>query len=313
MLDLNALPLDALFTELTRDGSLTRLLILALDEDLGPGGAPGDITTLASLPDYARANASVVARSGGVIAGLRAIPELLKVFAPEVISSVQVADGQTVRVGDCLAELAGPTRQILAAERTLLNLVGRLSGVATHTRRFVDKIASTRARLLDTRKTTPGLRGLEKYAVRCGGGFCHRIGLHDAMLIKDNHLAGIPQGGLAEFVRRAVASARATGAGLRFVEVEVDSIGQFEVLLNGGVCGPESGGVDVVLLDNMDIAMLRQAVAMRDRHASGVLLEASGGVSLETIRAIAETGVDRISVGGLTHQAVSLDIALDVR
>ena len=298
--DWNDLPLPALYARLASGGLVDRLLRLAREEDLG--ARPLDLTT-AAMDLRGDATARIVAREGMTVAGLACMPELLAVFAPGSSWSPASADGERVSAGATLGELAGPARELLALERTTLNLIGRLSGVATGTARHVEAVAGTRTQVLDTRKTTPGLRVLEKYAVRCGGGRCHRMGLHDAVLIKDNHLAGLTPEVIAERVTDAAARARRVADPL-FVEVEVDTIEQLE-----GALG--AAGVDIVLLDNMDGATMRRAVAMRDERAPGVLLEASGGVRLETIRAIAETGVDRISCGALTHRATSADVALD--
>lgn len=310
MKDLNALPLPEVFAELTRDGSLRRVLELARDEDLGPAGGLGDVTSLVAVDERAVGEAKIVARTPGIVAGLACVPEILGVFAPKCSGEPLVEDGKRVERGAVLGVLRGPVRELLAAERTLLNLVSRLSGVATRTAEFVHAISRTHAKLLDTRKTTPGLRSLEKYAVRCGGGHCHRVGLYDAVLIKDNHLAGVPLAQLGAHVSASVARARELAAahgGLRFVEVEVDSIAQLDAILAAGGCG-----VDIVLLDNMSVHQLSDAVAKRARWRSRMLLEASGGVTLQTVRLIAETGVDRISTGNITHHAVSLDIGLDV-
>jgi nicotinate-nucleotide pyrophosphorylase (carboxylating) len=298
--DWNDLPLPALYARLASGGLVDRLLRLAREEDLG--ARPLDLTT-AAMDLTGDATARLVAREGMIVAGLACMPELLAVFAPGSSWSPACADGERASAGVTLGELTGPARELLALERTTLNLVGRLSGVATGTARYVEAVAGTKARVLDTRKTTPGLRVLEKYAVRCGGGHCHRMGLHDAVLIKDNHLAGLTPEMIAERVTEAAARARRVADPL-FVEVEVDTVEQLEGALR-------ASGVDIVLLDNMDGATMRRAVAMRDERAPGVLLEASGGVRLETIRAIAETGVDRISCGALTHQATSVDVALD--
>lgn len=314
-MDLNVLPLDALFAELTRDGCLTRLVRSAFEEDLGPGGVSGDVTARVVFDRPHTARAAIVARSHGVLAGAACIPGILAQFAPDVELDLRLADGAALTPEHSgIGTLEGPIDQIVRAERTLLNLLGRLSGVATRTAEFVALIADlpefTRPRLLDTRKTTPGLRNLEKYAVRCGGGFCHRIGLHDAVLIKDNHIAGVPDDELADFLHHAIARAHALAkevGGLRFIEVEVDRLEQLEVILRAGGCG-----LDIVLLDNMPVDALRMAVQLRNASSLPVLLEASGGVHKDSIRAIASTGVDRISVGGLTHQAVSLDIGLDI-
>jgi nicotinate-nucleotide pyrophosphorylase (carboxylating) len=306
MTDLNTLSLSDLFAALTSGGLLTRLLELARDEDLGPGGSPGDITALATPHADEHAQARVVVREPGRLSGGACIAPTLRVFAPSVSADVHIPDGAAVHAGQTVATLSGPLRQILAAERTLLNLTSRLSGIATRTAAFVARLDGLPTRLLDTRKTTPGLRALEKYAVRCGGGFCHRVGLYDAVLIKDNHIAAVPLDDLPRFVTEAAARARAATA-LRFVELEVDRLDQLDAILRAGGCG-----LDIVLLDNMAPATLRAAVNMRNAAHPPLLLEASGGVRLDTLRAIAETGVDRISVGGLTHQATSLDLGLDI-
>ena len=306
MTDPNALPLPELFATLC--GDLVPLVRAMHREDLGPEGL--DLTSLVAVGESQRLEAAIVAREGGVVCGLAAIPAVLGVFAPGARVEAAAHDGDRVERGATLARLSGFARELLAAERSLLNLIGRLSGVATRTAEFVRAMGGgTRARLYDTRKTTPGLRGLEKYAVRCGGGWCHRIGLHDAVLIKDNHLAGLTPPQVSERVREAALRTRAmreSGRPVRFVEVEVDSLGQL-----GAVLGVEAGLVDVVLLDNMPPATLREAVQRRDAAGSRIELEASGGVTLETIREIAETGVERISTGSITHHAVWLDVGMD--
>lgn len=331
-LDPNTLPLPALYDALSSGGLVRRLIELARDEDLGLGPAPvragegagkggadaaegatsiGDITTMACIGPEARAEAALVARGAGVVAGLAAVPEVLSVFGTDCRFEGRVGDGQAVPAGTVLGVLRGPMDEVLEVERTLLNLVGRMSGIATRAAEFVGALAgagATRAKLYDTRKTTPGLRMLEKYAVRCGGGFCHRVGLYDAVLIKDNHIAGVGVGELAEFVRAAAGRARkASPRPLSFVEVEVDSLEQFEALLT-----LPAGTIDIVLLDNMSPAKMKQAAGRRDAVRPALQLEASGGISLETIAEVGRSGVDRISVGGLTHHAVSLDVALDV-
>jgi nicotinate-nucleotide pyrophosphorylase (carboxylating) len=303
VLDLDALPLEGLFEALTGDGSLARLLRAARDEDLGGGG---DVTTASIVPAGATARAHLVARAGGIACGLRAVPAVLEAFAARAVRwSPSSADGSRCRAGEALGVIEGDLAAILALERTLLNLVGHLGGVATATRAFVDAAAGTRAAICATRKTTPGLRGLEKYAVRCGGGTLHRLGLHDAALYKDNHLAGVAPTRLAAVLTAAVRAARRSP--LRFVEVEVDDLAQLRAVL-----AIEPGLVDMVLLDNMPPALLAEAVAIRDEIAPRVLLEASGGVRIDTVSAIAATGVDRISVGAITHSAPALDVALDV-
>jgi nicotinate-nucleotide pyrophosphorylase (carboxylating) len=272
------------------------LIRLALAEDLGD---TGDRTSLATIPESTRSRAAFVARAVGVVAGLPVAERVCRAVSADLSFTPAVPDGTLTQRGTVLATVAGPLREILATERTALNFLQRLSGVASLTRQFVDAAAGSRAQVLDTRKTTPGWRLLEKYAVRAGGGTNHRVGLYDGILIKDNHLAGI--GG---DVRQAVEAARTYpgNAGLP-VEVEVDTLDQLEHAL--------AVKADIVLLDNMSLEQLGAAVARRAAIAPGVRLEASGGVTLGTIRAIAATGVDRISVGALTHSAPALDIGLD--
>lgn len=301
MLDLNSLPLPRLFAELTADGCLDRLIDAAFDEDLRD---IGDVTSDSIIDSALTTEAFVVARKEGVAAGLACCG---KICGEHLRFEWNVQDGESIGARATLARLNGPLRHILAVERTLLNIVGRLSGIAALTRRYVQAIKGTNAVVCDTRKTTPGMRNLEKYAVRCGGGTLHRIGLYDAALYKDNHLALIPPEQLAETVRVAAIEARRR-VDLRFVEVEVDSLDQFRNLLT-----IEPGVIDIVLLDNMPPPMMREAVKLRDTANTSLQLEASGGVNLETVRAIAESGVDRISVGALTHSVTCLDVGLDIR
>lgn len=263
----------------------------ALAEDLGRAG---DVTAQACIPADARFSAAFVNRKPGVIAGLDCVRLAIAALDPTAEVRLMAADGDRASPGTRLAWVEGNARALLSAERTALNLLGRLSGVATLTRAYVDAVAETQARIVDTRKTTPGLRALEKYAVRCGGGVNHRFGLDDAILIKDNHIAAC--GSVAEAVRRAKAAA----GHLMKVEVEVDGLDQLDAALEHGP--------DVVMLDNFSHDDLREAV----RRAGGrVTLEASGGITLETVRGVAETGVDVISVGALTHSVSVLDIGLD--
>lgn len=309
MPDINSLSLPDLFRHLASAGLVTRLLELARDEDLGPLGVEGDVTSQAAFASPQQITASLVARAPGTIAGLAAIPELLRVFGGRSAFEHAAIDGQTVHPGAVLGDLSGPARDVLALERTLLNFVGRLSGIATLTARYA--AAASPASVYDTRKTTPGMRALEKYAVRCGGGRLHRLGLHDAALFKDNHLAGVALGDLARAVGHAAREARriaeAREQPLSFVEVEVDSLAQFERLL-----ALEQGLIDIVLLDNMGIDDLRTAAAMKARAKSRIVLEASGGVTLANVREVAATGVERIAVGAITHSAPALDVALDI-
>lgn len=282
------------------------LIRLAIDEDLG---ASGDWTSNAVVPKDAEGRADVVARQHGIVAGLAAARQTIEPFDRRLKWISTTEDGSAVAPGQSVGTIEGPLRGMLAAERVLLNLLGHLSGIATLTSRYVEAVAGTSARLYDTRKTTPGWRRLEKYAVRCGGGWNHRGGLDEAVLIKDNHLAIVGQvGNLSYSPAEAVQRARefvlkhAADADMP-IEVEVDTLEQLDAVL--------TVRPDIVLLDNMAPAQLREAVARRNAAAPDVELEASGGVNLDTIRAIAESGVERISVGALTHSAVSLDFGLD--
>lgn len=301
--DLNALPLPELFRALCRDEAIERLLTLARDEDLGCPRT--DVTTWALDAANARFEANVVARQPGVVSGLATIPMLLSIMAPACVAAPQCSDGNVIEPDQPILRLAGPIDEIVALERTLLNLLGRLSGVATNTADYVRAIEGTSAHVYDTRKTTPGLRSLEKYAVRCGGGRCHRLGLHDAVLLKDNHIADVKVGALTGRLT-AIATRARSGPPIRFVEVEVDSLAQLDAAL-----AVEPGLIDIVLLDNFTPADLKEAVKRRDASASKPQFEASGGVTLDSIRAIAETGVERISSGALTHGATWLDFGLD--
>jgi nicotinate-nucleotide pyrophosphorylase (carboxylating) len=263
----------------------------ALEEDLGRAG---DVTSDLIVPAEKRIAARLVARKPGTIAGLVTAECAFALVDASLQIKIETADGSTIGAGAVLATMEGPARSILTAERVALNFVGHLSGVATATRALVDAVAGTRARIVCTRKTTPGLRVLEKYAVRCGGGFNHRFGLDDAVLVKDNHL--VAAGGIAP----AIARVRAGLGHMAKVELEVDSLGQLEEAL--------ALGVDTILLDNMTPDDLKRAVALTEGRA---VLEASGNVTLATVRAIAETGVDYISSGAITHSAPNLDVALD--
>jgi len=267
---------------------------LALAEDVGAG----DITSLAIVPDHMTATAVMVAREPLVVAGLPVAEAVFHEVAPALEITCQAADGDRLAAEQPLMRITGAARAILTAERVALNFLQRLSGVATLTRQYVDAIQGAHATVLDTRKTTPGLRRLEKYAVQCGGGQNHRFGLFDLVMIKDNHLAAL-RDALPNPVAAAVQRARERYPGVR-VEVETDTLEQVELALEAGA--------DVVLLDNMTLIQLRLAVQKARGRA---LTEASGGVNLGTVRAIAETGVDFISVGALTHSARAVDIALD--
>jgi nicotinate-nucleotide pyrophosphorylase (carboxylating) len=258
------------------------------------------------IPADRSARAAVRVRRDGVVCGAAVAAEVLRQAAPGTAVSFHAADGERLEAGATFLSVEGPLRGILAAERTLLNFVGRLSGIATLTARHAERVRGTKAVVCDTRKTTPGMRMLEKWAVRCGGGTNHRIGLFDAMLVKDNHVAGLGPKAMAEAVARAAAEARERHA-LRFVEVECDTMDQVRAIL-----ALPKGTVDMVLLDNMRPDAIAVAVAARDAAAPGVLLEASGGIALEDVAAYAAAGVDRISIGALTHSAPCLDVGLDI-
>jgi len=273
----------------SRTESLDRIVRASLAEDLGSG----DVTTDATVDEAATGTAVIVARVPGVVAGLDAVEAVFHALDPNVDVDLLVEDGDVLHGPTPVARVSGSLRAILTGERTALNLLGRLSGIATATRRYVDAVEGTGVAILDTRKTTPGLRALEKQAVAAGGGHNHRFGLDDGVLVKDNHLA-------------ATGSIQAAVERLRTVtdlpiEVECDTLEQLQDAL--------AAGADAILLDNMSLDELRRAVALTDRRAR---LEASGGVTLETVRAIAETGVDEISVGALTHSAPALDVSLEL-
>jgi nicotinate-nucleotide pyrophosphorylase (carboxylating) len=274
------------------------LIALALTEDLGD---LGDRTADITIPVEAKGAAWIVARKEGVIAGLPVAARLAYAMELEGGWNPLLEDGAHVTPGTRVARVAGRMRSLLAFERTALNFLQHLSGVATLTARFVAAINGTKATILDTRKTLPGWRLLEKYAVRCGGGRNHRMGLFDGVLIKDNHLAWLAVEG--DPIGRAVGLARASAPAGMVIEVEVDTLDQLDRAL---ACGP-----DIILLDNFDPDGLGEAVRRRNAVAPTIQLEASGGINLDTVRALAEAGVDRISVGALTHSAPALDLGLD--
>lgn len=263
----------------------------ALEEDLGLGG---DITTDATVDPDVRSEALLAARKPGIVSGLALAEAAFRELDPSCSFSIEVDDGDPVAAESTIARISGAARAILSAERVALNFMGRMCGIATLTWRYVDAVAGTGAKIVDTRKTTPGLRVFEKYAVRCGGGHNHRFGLFDAVLIKDNHI--IAAGGVAA----AIEAAKAAAGHMTKIEVEVDTLDQLEIVLREKV--------DCVLLDNMQPQMLREAVKIVGGHC---LTEASGGVNLETVREVAAAGVDLISVGALTHSAPVLDLGLD--
>jgi nicotinate-nucleotide pyrophosphorylase (carboxylating) len=280
---------DAFLSPLVIEEAVTR----ALAEDLGRAG---DVTSIATIPQGTQGRAWVVARADGIIAGLPLVEAAFRRLAPDVVVTSHTRDGQSVTTKAALMMIEGDARAMLAAERVALNFAGHLSGIATATAEFVRRVAHTKARICCTRKTTPGLRALEKYAVRCGGGFNHRFGLDDAILIKDNHIA--VAGGISAVLKRA----RAAAGHLVKIEIEVDNLDQLRAVLDSGLA-------DVVLLDNMDAATLKQAVGM---VGGRLTTEASGGITLATCATIAETGVDYLSSGAITHSSPSLDVGLDI-
>jgi nicotinate-nucleotide pyrophosphorylase (carboxylating) len=285
----NLLCPDAFLSPLEIDDAVTR----ALAEDLGRAG---DITSIATVPEGTQGRAVVAARKGGRIAGLPLVEAAFRKLAPDMKIEAHARDGATVAAKTALMTVTGDARAMLAAERTALNFVGHLSGVATATAEFVRRVAHTKTRVMCTRKTLPGLRALQKYAIRCGGGFNHRFGLDDAMLIKDNHVA------VAGGIRAVLERAKAAVGPMVKVEIEVDSLEQLREVLDAGLA-------DVVLLDNFDVPLLRKAVAM---VGGKLVTEASGGITLDSVAAVAETGVDYFSSGALTHSVVNLDIGLDI-
>ena len=264
----------------------------ALAEDLGRAG---DITSIATVPEDLHGRAALVSRDAGVISGLPMVAAAFRRLSPEIEIAAHARDGAAVERATLMA-ISGNARAILGAERVALNFLGHLSGIATATAAFVARISHTKARIVCTRKTTPGLRALEKYAVRCGGGYNHRFGLDDAILIKDNHVA--VAGGIEAVLRRAKNAA----GHLVKIEIEVDSLDQLQEVLDVGLA-------DVVLIDNFDLESMRKAVAM---VAGRLVIEASGGITLASAAAIAETGVDYLSSGALTHSVQNLDVGLDI-
>ena len=282
--------------------ALRALIETARREDLGPRGL--DITSEVAVKPEQTATAVMRARAKGVFCGGALLEAIAGAYDERIGVACLQRDGRCIEAGMALARWTGPLAALLAMERVSLNFACHLSGIATLTARYVAATAGTKVKITDTRKTIPGLRGLAKYAVVCGGGCSHRMGLYDAVLVKDNHLAQVPAEALEEHVRRLVDRVKGLEPKPKFVEVEVDDLTQFQRILD---CG-----MDMVLLDNMSVTDMREAVAMRDRTAPGVLLEASGGVTLETVAAVAGTGVDRIAVGAITHSAAALDIGMDI-
>lgn len=274
---------------------IEKIIRAALEEDLGP--AMRDITAELTIPASAMARAVISARESGVLAGLVPALSAFTILDPEFEITLHASDEDKLDAGEAIATIYGPARELMMGERTALNILCHLSGIATQTAKYVDAIKGTGATITDTRKTLPGLRALQKYAVTCGGGSNHRFGLYDAIMVKDNHIA--IAGGIGEALKNVGLLASHTTK----IEIEVDTLGQLKQVL-------AQGSAHIVLLDNMDIKTLRKAVELVDGR---LITEASGGVTLETVRAIAETGVDYISVGALTHSVKNLDIGLDMQ
>ena len=276
------------------------LIKCALEEDIGEAG---DVTSPALIGEEDSGTVQVVAREEGVLAGGPVAQMVFAALDADVSWNALVCDGAALKRGSVAATVTGRLRALLSGERTALNFLTHLSGVATLTRKFVDAAACTRVNILDTRKTLPGYRLLEKYAVRCGGGTNHRFGLHDGVLIKDNHLAAWSASAETHSLSDAIRQARNSVSGHIPIEIEVDTLDQLRDAL--------SAEPDIVLLDNMDVETLREAIRLRDEVAPLVQLEASGSVTLDNVAAIAQTGVERISIGALTHSAPALDLAFD--
>ncbi len=274
------------------DQQITPLVLAALEEDLGHAG---DVTTKALIDPHLQAKGTILAKQDGVVCGLRCAALAFRLLEETAIFTPLAEDGTFVKAGTAIAHIETSARTLLTGERTALNFLGRLSGIATLTKKFVDEISHTRARICDTRKTAPGLRSLEKYAVACGGGTNHRLGLYDAILIKDNHVA------LAGGIKPALQKAQAASDPYLQIEIEVDTLAQLEEALEAGA--------KRILLDNMDVATLQKAVQLTKGRA---VLEASGGVTLANVKTIAATGVDLISCGALTHSAPNFDVSLEI-
>ena len=300
------------------DGHLQMLIKMAVEEDMvGPGHrGPSDKTVEVAIPESVRATGTIVARKGGRLAGGFLLAPILALYKDAPALTILAADGARLAAGEAVARLHGSARAILSAERTLLNFLGHLSGVATLTAQYVDAIAGVRSTvrgtapvIVDTRKTTPGFRVLDKYAVRCGGGGYHRMGLYDGVMLKDNHLAALREKlGAGMTLGELTTRIRGELDPTITLWLEVDDLGQLREELAAG----KRGAADIVLLDNFSPAEMREAVAMRNAMGGRPLLEASGGITLENLREVAATGIDRIAIGALTHSAKVLDLSMDV-
>ncbi|NCO83687.1 MAG: nicotinate-nucleotide diphosphorylase (carboxylating) [Nitrospirae bacterium CG_4_10_14_3_um_filter_44_29] len=273
--------------------SVSEIIRIALEEDIGNG----DITTAFLIPEDSESRALIIAKENFVVAGIPFLKEVFNLFDGETKVDVFINDGSKVMKGDVIAEVSGRTRVLLSGERVSLNLLQRLSGIATLTNMFVEKVRGLHAKIVDTRKTTPGLRFMEKYAVRAGGGNNHRFGLFDGILIKDNHIEAV--GSITEALRLA-----SEGHHLAKIEVEVENLKELKEAVEEGA--------DIVMLDNMSVKDMKEAVKIVHASKKDVILEASGNVSLENVREVAETGVDLISIGALTHSATAVDISMKI-
>lgn len=282
--------------------TLDQLIAIARAEDLGAGLR--DLTSELLIDSARQGEAQIRSRAEGVLCGGALLEQIARAYDTSLRCDIAIHDGEWIDAGEAVAQVRGPLGALLAFERTALNFLTHLSGIATLTDRYVRAVADTAVQIYDTRKTIPGLRGLAKYAVVCGGGCSHRMGLYDAVLIKDNHLAHVSADKLGETIATMVVRAREMSPKPDFIEIEVDTLTQLRAVL--------MADVDVVLLDNMPAQVVQQAVKLRNELAAKVQLEASGGVNLETVLGIAETGVDRIAVGALTHSAAALDIGMDI-
>ena len=302
--DFQALDLAELFHVLVDPDHLDGLIRLAAAEDLGERG---DITTRSMVDPLETVSAEIVTRHAGILSGSPVLDVILRQLAPELSWWWAIDDGAAIVPGDVVCRISGPLARLLPVERILLNMLGRLSGVATTTSLYVSEVDGTGVSICDTRKTTPGFRSLEKYAVRCGGGTMHRRGLHDAILVKDNHVGSLSATEFAELLVRELPDARANDRP-EFVQIEVDDLEQLKSVLS-----ISHGLVDIILLDNLAPEAMVEAVALRDALAPEVRLEASGGITLATVRSVAKCGIDRISVGALTHSSVQLDFGLDLK
>ncbi|MDX1682040.1 MAG: carboxylating nicotinate-nucleotide diphosphorylase [Phycisphaeraceae bacterium] len=283
------------------DDALDALLRRAREEDLGPTGR--DLTSDLLIDPEQAATARFVTRDPGTLCGLALLPRIAALYDPDLAVALHCDDGDAVATNTRIADVRGSLRSILAFERVGLNFLTHLSGVATLTSQFVEAVSDTGAQIADSRKTLPGLRTLQKWAVRCGGGINHRMGLHDAVLVKDNHLTGLSGSDLTNHLRDVISRARAADPPADFVEVEIDHLDQLTPVMEAGP--------GLILLDNFTPDQLRQAVERRNQQPNEIKLEASGGITLATAAEIAATGVDRLAIGALTHSAPALDIGLD--